>query len=262
VRRAVALLGLAAAFLPGPAGAELRDDLARCQDSVWPRFGGGSLSHQRGPDRPRTADDCYCLALGHWSGQAPFPGKDPVKAAQLARTAAEQSHHAAQGLLGFFYERGIGVKADPAAAVAWWRKGAAQGNADSLNALAAAHETGTGVSVDRAEALRLYRRASERGSQEARQRLAALDRPAGPLPGQAEFDEGRRLYLTGQKDQAARQFLKAAEAGHPRAQLQIGYQYNYGEGVPASATEAVRWYAKAAAQNDATAQANLGDMYK
>ena len=47
-----------------------------------------------------------------------------------------------------------------------------------------------------------------------------------------------------------------------RAQLQIGYQYNYGEGVPASATEAVRWYAKAAAQNDATAQANLGDMYK
>jgi len=145
VRRAVALLGLAAAFLPGPAGAGLRDDLARCQDSVWPRFGGGSLSHQRGPDRPRTADDCYCLALGHWSGQAPFPGKDPVKAAQLARTAAEQSHHAAQGLLGFFYERGIGVKADPAAAVAWWRKGAAQGNADSLNALAAAHETGTGV---------------------------------------------------------------------------------------------------------------------
>src|SRR6185437_6268873 len=82
------------------------------------------------------------------------------------------------------------------------------------------------------------------------------------LPGQAEFDEGRRLYLAGQKDQAARQFLKAAEAGHPRAQLQIGYQYNYGEGVPASATEAVRWYAKAAAQNDATAQANLGDMYK
>src|SRR6185437_6268872 len=92
----------------------------------------------------------------------------------------EQSHHAAQGLLGFFYERGIGVKADPAAAVAWWRKGAAQGNADSLNALAAAHETGTGVSVDRAEALRLYRRASERGSQEARQRLAALDCPARP----------------------------------------------------------------------------------
>ncbi len=262
MRRAVALLGLAAAFLPGSAGAGLRDDLARCRDSVWPRFGGGSLSHQRGPERPRTADDCYCLALGHWSGQAPFPGKDPVKAAQLARTAAEQSHPAAQGLLGFFYERGIGVKADPAAAVAWWRKGAAQGNADSLNALAAAHETGTGVAVDRAEALRLYRQASERGSQEARQRLAALDRPAGPQPGQAEFDEGRRLYQAGQKDQAARQFLKAAEAGHPRAQLQIGYQYNYGEGVPASATEAVRWYAKAAAQNDATAQANLGDMYE
>jgi len=69
VRRAVALLGLAAAFLPGPAGAGLRDDLARCQDSVWPRFGGWSLSHQRGPDRPRTADDCYCLALATGRGR-------------------------------------------------------------------------------------------------------------------------------------------------------------------------------------------------
>jgi len=35
-----------------------------------------------------------CLALGHWSGQAPFPGKNPAKAAPLARTAAAQNHPA------------------------------------------------------------------------------------------------------------------------------------------------------------------------
>jgi hypothetical protein len=70
VRRPVALPGLAAAILlPGPAGASLGDDLARGQNGVWPRFDGWSLSHQRGPDTPKTADEFYCLALGHWSGR-------------------------------------------------------------------------------------------------------------------------------------------------------------------------------------------------
>lgn len=262
-RLGAAALALGASLLlSGPAPAGLGEDLARCQTSVWPRFAGWSLSRQQGPDSPRTADDFYCLALGHWSGQAPFPGKDPVKAAGYARTAAEQNHAGAQGLLGFFYDRGIGVKADSAAAVAWWRRGAAQGDGDSLNALAAAYENGQGVAADRGEALRLYRQAAERGSKQARERLAALQAPKSPPPGQTEFDEGVRLYKAGQQAAAAKQFLRAAELGHPRAQLQIGYQYNYGEGVPASAPQAVQWYAKAAAQGDATAQANLGDMYE
>jgi hypothetical protein len=184
-------------LLPVPTHAGLGEDLARCQSSVWPRFAGWSLSRQQGPDSPRTPDDFYCLALGHWSGQGPFQGKDPAKAAGHARTAAEQNHPGAQGLLGFFLSRGIGVKADPAAAVGWWRKGAAQGHADSLNVLAAAYESGEGVGADQPEALRLYRQAAERGSKEARQRLATLAPPKAAAAGQAEFDEGARLYKAG-----------------------------------------------------------------
>lgn len=75
-------------LLPGPAPAGLGEDLARCQTSVWPRFADWSLSRQQGP--------------------ASFPGKDPVKAAGYARTAADQTHAGAQGLLGFFHDRGIG----------------------------------------------------------------------------------------------------------------------------------------------------------
>ena len=131
---------------------------------MWPRFAGWSLSRQQGPDSPRTPDDFYCLALGHWSGQAQFQGKDPVKAAGYTRTAAEQNHPATQGLYGYFLSKGIGLKADPAAAITWWRKGAAQANADSLNALAAAYESGEGVAADKQEALRRYRQAAERGS--------------------------------------------------------------------------------------------------
>lgn len=83
---------------------------------MWPRFAGWSLSRQQGPDSPRTPDDFYRLALGHWSGQGSFQGKGAVKAAGYARTAAEQNHAGAQGLPGFFFGKGIGVKADPAAA--------------------------------------------------------------------------------------------------------------------------------------------------
>jgi TPR repeat protein len=161
-----------------------------------------------------------------------------------------------------FLSRGIGVKADPAAAVGWWRKGGAQGHADSLNALAAAFENGEGVAADKPEAVRLYRQAAERGSKEAQQRLAALGPAKASAAGQAEFDEGTRLYKAGQHAAAAKQFLRAAELGHARAQLQIGYQYNYGEGVPVNAGEAVKWYTRAAGQGDATARSNLGSMYE
>jgi uncharacterized protein len=245
-----------------PAGAALSDDLADCQANVWPRFAGWSLSRQRGPDGPSTARDYYCLALGYWSGQAQFQPKDLVKAAQYAQTAAAQGDAGAQGLLGFFYSKGHGVKQDQAAAVAWWKKAAAQGHADSINALAAAYDNGQGVPVDKNEALRLYRLAAERGSVDARQTLAARDKPAGAAPGQPDFDEGVRLYKAGQQAAAAKLFLRAAEQGNARAQLQIGYQYNYGEGVPLNAAEAVKWYRRAAEQGDAAAESNLGGMYE
>lgn len=262
-RRVLAALAASVALLaPSPARAGLADDLASCQANVWPKFAGWSPSRPRGADTPSTPEDFYCLALGHWSGQAQFSPKDVAKAAQYAQTAANQGHPGAQGLLGFFYSRGAGVRQDQATAIAWWKKAAAQGHADSINALASAYDNGQGVPVDKSEALRLYRLAAERGSKEARQTLASRDRPQTALAGQADFDEGVRLYKAGQQAAAAKVFLRAAEQGHPRAQLQIGYQYEYGEGVPVSFAEAVKWYRKAADQGDAAAQSNLGSMYE
>jgi len=131
-----------------------------------------------------------------------------------------------------------------------------------LNALASAYDNGQGVPVDKNEALRLYRQAAERGSKEARQTLATRDKPQKAQPGLAEFDEGVRLYKAGQHAAAAKVFLRAAEMGNARAQLQIGYQYQYGEGVAANADEAVKWYRRSAEQGDAAAESNLGMMYE
>ena len=55
---------------------------------------------------------------------------------------------------------------------------------------------------------------------------------------------------------------KAAEQGYATAQCNLGYCYQYGQGVDKDETEAVKWYRKAAEQGYATAQCNLGYCYK
>lgn len=62
--------------------------------------------------------------------------------------------------------------------------------------------------------------------------------------------------------EAIKWFVKAAEQGHIRSQLNLGVAYANGDGVPSDQKEAVRWYRKAANQGDAEAQYNLGVMYR
>ena len=193
----------------------------------------------------------------------PFPEQGSGEGRRLrADRGRAEDHAGAEGLLGFFLSRGIGGKTDPAAAVGWWRKGAAQGHADSLNALAAAYESGEGVAADRQEAVRLYRQAAERGSKEAQQRLAALGPSKAAAAGQAEFDEGARRHKAGQHAAAASQFLRAAELGHARARPadRVPVQLRRGRGRERGRGGEVG--PRAAGQDDATAQSNLGSMYE
>jgi TPR repeat protein len=54
---------------------------------------------------------------------------------------------------------------------------------------------------------------------------------------------------------------KAAEQNHAGAQFNLGVGYAYGQGVVKDALEAVKWYRKAAEVNHAKAQTNLGVCY-
>lgn len=78
---------------------------------------------------------------------------------------------------------------------------------------------------------------------------------------QALFDAGADAYRGGDMATAAQQFEAAARLGHARAQLQIGWHYEFGQGVGQDMKAAFTWYAAAAKQGDATAEANLGTMY-
>jgi len=56
-------------------------------------------------------------------------------------------------------------------------------------------------------------------------------------------------------------FRKAAEQNYARAQYNLGVRYTKGQGVAKDDAEAVKWFRKAAEQNDAWAQAALGVRY-
>lgn len=74
------------------------------------------------------------------------------------------------------------------------------------------------------------------------------------------------MYFDGQgvaRDlrQALKWYLKAAKQDNPFAQYNLGLMYDNGLGVPQNSKEAVYWYTKAALHNNSAAQQNLGVLY-
>jgi len=74
-------------------------------------------------------------------------------------------------------------------------------------------------------------------------------------------DGGERAYYRGDYVRAASLLLPEAYAGRAVAQSLLGYQYQYGLGVPKSFEEAALWYLCAAEQGEPTAQFFLGQLY-
>lgn len=75
------------------------------------------------------------------------------------------------------------------------------------------------------------------------------------------------MYLNGigvaQSDsEAAKWYRKAADQDDAAAQFNLGNMYENGRGVSQNYNEAVSWYVRAADQSDARAQASLGRMYE
>ena len=64
-------------------------------------------------------------------------------------------------------------------------------------------------------------------------------------------------------DQKPIEEVKAkAEGGDSESQVELGFRYEQGKGVAKDQVEAAKWYRKAAEQNYAEAQNNLGVCYE
>lgn len=93
-------------------------------------------------------------------------------------------------------------------------------------------------------------------------RAAALILVLLPSVGAAlDFNAGLRAYNAGNYRTALNEWRPLALQGNARAQNNLGFMYENGQGVDQDDAEAVRWYRQAAEQGDAIAQINLGFMY-
>jgi TPR repeat protein len=84
--------------------------------------------------------------------------------------------------------------------------------------------------------------------------------PAEPPPPATE-PAGLDYFRDGRYAEALLAWEKAAEAGSVEAPLFIGMMYDTGQGIPASATDALAWYRKAADKGNLTGLFNVGVMY-
>jgi hypothetical protein len=76
------------------------------------------------------------------------------------------------------------------------------------------------------------------------------------------FANGLRQDLSGEADVAFTLYRRAAEAGLPEAQFNVGVMLDSGRGVTADAAEAAVWYARAASHGNRRAAYNLGQLYE
>ncbi len=87
---------------------------------------------------------------------------------------------------------------------------------------------------------------------------------AGHARAQFELGEAYKLGIGVAKDEveAVKWFRKAAEQGHAAAQFRLGLAYAFGKGVAEDDFEARKWFQVSAEQGTATQQFNLGYTYE
>ena len=78
----------------------------------------------------------------------------------------------------------------------------------------------------------------------------------------AQFLLGSRYYTNKDFPKALIWYKRAANSGHARAQLNLGYAYQIGEGVEIDIEISKKWYERAAQQGLANAQNNLANIFE
>lgn len=77
-----------------------------------------------------------------------------------------------------------------------------------------------------------------------------------------DYDKGLAAAQSGDFATALKEWRPLAEQGNAEAQLNLGFMYSDGKGVPQDYAEVAKWYRMAAEQGYAGAQYNLGLRYK
>lgn len=174
--------------------------------------------------------------------------KSPEKALALYRHGADDlGNGALQVALGELYERGEAVEQDYQRAMSWYQRAAAGGFADAFTKLGFLHERGLGVAKDEAKAIAFYKQGAAAGVAVSMFNVALM------------VDAGRGVP-SADPAEATRWMYKAAIAGMPLAQNELGVRYQTGKGVMADILAARAWFEASANGGLAAGQVNLARL--
>jgi hypothetical protein len=171
-----------------------------------------------------------------------------AKARALAEPLAEEGDAAANHLLGYLYERGLGVKKDISAALRHYGDAAIKGSADAQVALGLMAFDGNGVYPDYERAAGWFRLAAAQGDPRADVRLGIM------------YAEG--VGVSRNAVAAAHHFAKAAARDDADGEFYLGLARLNGDGVEQSYPKAAADFQRAAAKGHGEAAYHLALLYE
>jgi TPR repeat protein len=176
-------------------------------------------------------------------GIAALKVRNYADAMRIFRPMADAGDARAQASVGKLYIDGRGVTQNFAEALKWFRMSAAQNDVRGFANLGYAYRNGRGVPQDHVQANQWYKKAADQGYAGGQVGLAVAYFLGHGVP--------RDL---GEATAWAR---KAAEQAEPGGESMLGVLIE-----ASNPAEALRWYQKAAAQDDAYSSYRIGLLYK
>jgi TPR repeat protein len=181
------------------------------------------------------------LAVSGWAEEYNLEPYSPelVKKAEAGDAEAQYNQ-------GQCHEKGLGVIKDNKEAVKWYTKSAEQGYTKAAFALSRCYKDGKGVLRDKNLANKWFVKGVDNSDEKQLfEILKSID------PSNSRDNTEERLLL----------FRRLAELGNAEGQYECGWSYEYGESIAEDKKEAMKWYMKAAEQGNVKAQIQLGNHY-
>ncbi|HEB81307.1 MAG TPA: hypothetical protein ENJ11_00430, partial [Gammaproteobacteria bacterium] len=155
--------------------------------------------------------------------------QDPKKAMELARASVSRTEHGrGYALLGFMYDKGIGVDEDLQQAAAYYEHAARRGNPQGMARLAWMYARGRGVMQDTDRAWALIDRALRYNNSYALMVKGYM------------YEKG--LGVDGDREKAVELYRQSADQETRAAMYRLGIAYEKGRGVEENVDEAISWY--------------------
>jgi len=193
--------------------------------------------------------------------------KNEELAGQWYQRAAQQGNPKAQNNLANMYRLGSGVEKNKATAVNWYRKAARQKYPPAMFNLGTVYYNGDGVEIDDVLANVWFLLAQRNGNQPADGAVKRMATSLSPSQKVETYLTLAEMLTKGEEippdeTEATEWYRKAADQGHPRANVELAQRLILGTGVSQDYAEARRRCEYAAKQHFGPGAFCLGLMNK